>query len=495
MISTLFDRYDVSSAVRDFVTKPHGLLIDGKWREAFAGGVLNVFEPSSGQLLTTVAAAGVDDVAAAVVSARAAFDDRRWSGKSPSEREEILYRLVTLLDADADFLATVESIDNGQPISAASQINIPDAIRFARYMAGWPTKITGRTMPLATADTLGLTFREPVGVVAAITPWNLPFNLAIQKVMSALAAGCTIVLKPAELTPLTALRLGELALEAGVPEGALNVLTGTGALAGEALVRHPLVSKISFTGSTKVGRHIGKLAMDNMSRLTLELGGKSPMIVMPDCDLDATAQGVIDAIFFNAGQVCCAASRLYVHEDVEWDLLERVTAKVAALKIGPGLDPSTDLGPLVSAAQRDRVSSYIEMGLGEGGRLVAGGKWDGNGYFIPATILQGLAPSSAIMTEEIFGPVLAAATFRSVDEALRLAQDTRYGLAASIWSNDLASIKQMAAEVRAGTIWVNAHNPVDPALPFGGYGMSGFGREGGEETLDAYLETKSLWIA
>jgi phenylacetaldehyde dehydrogenase len=493
-LTQLLDLVGDDSAKR-FVGQSHNLLIDGKWRQARSGGVIDVTEPSTGETMGAIAAGEAEDVALAVEAARRAFDDGRWSLLTPAERETRLNRLADLVQQDAEALAIIETLDNGKPLTASRDIDVPDAIRCIRYMAGWPTKIDGRSMRLsAPASPLALTIKEPVGVVAAITPWNFPLDMAVQKVAPALAAGCTVVLKPAEQTSLTALRLGALALEAGIPDGVLNVVTGFGSTAGDALVRNPLVDKISFTGSTATGTRIGKLAMDNMIRLTLELGGKSPMIVLPDCDLDVAAQGVIDGLFFNAGQVCAAAARLYVHADIHDALLAKLAARVSALRLGSGLDPATDMGPLVSSVQRDRVRQYIDQGANEGAHRIGGEPWEGAGWFVRPTIFTHLHPDSKIMREEIFGPVVAVARFHDLEEVVRCANDSRYGLAASIWSNNLDQVRTLALRLRAGTIWVNTHNPVDPALPFGGFGLSGYGREGGPEGLDAFLETKAVWF-
>jgi phenylacetaldehyde dehydrogenase len=493
-LARLLDFVDDAS-VRDFVAQSHTLLIDGKWQQARGGGAIDVTEPSTGETLGAIAAGEAEDVALAVESARRAFDDGRWSRLTPAEREMRLHRLGDLMQRDAEALATIETLDNGKPLTISREIDVPDAIRCVRYMAGWPTKIDGRSVTVSAPNApLAFTMKEPVGVVAAITPWNFPLGMAVQKVAPALAAGCTVVLKPAEQTSLTALRLGALALEAGIPDGVLNVVTGFGGTAGDALVRNPLVAKISFTGSTATGIRIGKTAMDNMTRLTLELGGKSPMIVLPDCDLDLAAQGVIDGLFFNAGQVCSAASRLYVHADIHDALLAKVAARVAALHLGPGLDPATDMGPLVSEVQRDRVRRYIDQGASEGAQRIGGASWDQAGWFVRPTIFTHLDPDSTLMREEIFGPVIAVARFHDLEEVVRCANDSCYGLAASIWSNDLGQVRMLASRLRAGTIWVNAHNPVDPALPFGGFALSGFGREGGPEGVDVFLETKAVWI-
>lgn len=495
-IEELFERYSVPEEVIAYVRKPHRMLIDGNWVGACEGQCIDVIEPSSGLKLTEIPRGGARDVEKAVSSARKAHDDGRWSRMTAARREDVLLRLADLLQADAEFLAVLETLDNGKPITASRMFDTPDAVRFARYMAGWTTKLQGTAQALSSPDrALGITLREPVGVVGAITPWNFPLNMAVQKVVPALAAGCTVVLKPAEQTSLTALRLGELALEAGVPPGAFNIVTGIGAEAGEALVRHPDVAKITFTGSTAVGTRIGQLAMLNMTRLTLELGGKSPMVVLPDCDVERAAQGVVDGIFANAGQVCCAASRLYAHAAVFDALMERVAARAAGLKIGSGLDAATELGPLVSERQLERVHAYVKQGVQDGATVRVGGRTFGPGYFVQPTVLTDVNSTSAVAREEIFGPVLVAASFESDDDAVRLANDTRYGLAASVWSNDLRRVRNFIESLRAGTVWVNAHNPVDPALPFGGYSLSGFGREGGLEQLDSYLETKAVWLA
>lgn len=495
-LNKLLDFYGVDSAVRSFIARRQKLLIDGVWREGVSGGYLDVFEPSTGEKLTAIAAGDGMDIDLAVQAAQRALRDGRWSRLPPARREQVLLRFADLIERDAAMLATIESIDNGKPIVAARDIDLPEAVRFARYMAGWCTKIDGRSVTLSAAGApFGLTIKEPVGVVAAIIPWNLPLNMAVQKLFPALAAGCSIVLKPAEQTSLSALRLGELSQEAGIPDGVIAIVTGTGPAAGQALAQHPGIAKLTFTGSTAVGVRIGQLALQNMTRLTLELGGKSPMIVLQDCDLDRAAQGVVDGIFFNAGQVCCASSRLYVHRDIHDELIERVASRAKSLRLGTGLDPASEMGPLVSALQRDRVRAYVDLGVTEGAHMIAGGDWNHSGYFVRPTVFGRASPASRIMREEIFGPVIVAAQFASDEEALTLANDTRYGLAASIWSNDLDRVRHFTRELRAGTVWVNAHNPVDAALPFGGYGMSGFGREGGPENLDAYLETKSVWIS
>jgi phenylacetaldehyde dehydrogenase len=495
-MTRVLDDYAIAPSIREFIARPHGVLIDGQWRSAVSGEHLDVFDPSNGERIASLAAGSADDANLAVEAAHRSMEDGRWSGMPPAQRERVLLKLADLIEANLEELAVLETIDNGKPLSAAREIDMPDALRFARYMAGWATKIDGRVVSLSAPNApLGMTMREPVGVVAAIIPWNFPFNMAVQKVFPALAAGCSVVLKPAEQTSLTAIRLGELAQAAGVPDGVLNIVTGLGPTAGEALARHARVAKLTFTGSTAIGTHIATLAIQNMTRLTLELGGKSPMIVLADADLDRAAQGVVDGIFYNAGQVCCGSSRLYVEQAVHDALLERVAQRANALRVAPGLSPECEMGPLVSARQRDRVMQYIATGRREGGSVIAGGECSGAGYFVRPTVFAGLRQDSRLLREEIFGPVVAVSSFVADAEVVKLANDTRYGLAASIWSNDLARVRNLARAIRAGTVWVNAHNPIDAALPFGGFGLSGFGREGGPEQLDAYLETKSLWIA
>jgi phenylacetaldehyde dehydrogenase len=495
-MSGVLDDYAIAPSIRKFIARPHGLLIDGQWREAVSGQRLDVFEPSSAERIASIAAGSTDDVNLAVEAAHQSMEDGRWSRLAPAHRERVLLKLADLIEANIEELAVLETIDNGKPLSAAREIDLPDALRFARYMAGWATKIDGRVVALSGPNApIGMTLREPVGVVGAIIPWNFPFNMAVQKVFPALAAGCSVVLKPAEQTSLTAIRLGELAQAAEVPDGVLNIVTGLGPTAGDALARHRQVAKLTFTGSTAIGTQIATAAIQNMTRLTLELGGKSPMIVLADADLDRAAQGVVDGIFYNAGQVCCGSSRLYVEETVHDALLERVAARASALRVAPGLSQGCEMGPLVSERQRDRVMEYIATGRRESASVVAGGEWPGAGYFVRPTVLGGLRHDSRLWREEIFGPVVAARAFATDAEVVKLANDTRYGLAASIWSNDLARVRKLAGAIRAGTVWVNAHNPIDPALPFGGVGLSGFGREGGPEQLEAYLETKALWIA
>jgi len=483
-----------------FLGRPRSMLIGAEWRDAASGASIDVRDPATSETITTVPSADGVDVDLAVQAARAAFESSEWSAARPVDRERWLLRLADLVEAHAPQIAEIESLDNGKPLLIAQRVDVPSAVDFLRYCAGWATKLEGTTVDLSMPgfrrnEFVGYTRREPVGVVGAIIPWNFPLLMAAWKVGPALATGCTVVLKPAEDTPLSALRLAELALEAGLPAGVLNVVTGYGPVAGAALAAHPGIDKIAFTGSTAVGKLIGKAAIENMTRISLELGGKSPVIVLDDADPKVAASGAANAIFFNSGQVCVAGSRLYVQRRVYDAVVEGVSAIAAKMRIGPGLDPKTQLGPLVSEKQLRRVADYVKVGIDEGGTLVAGGQRHGErGWFHQPTILAGLPESARIVQEEIFGPVLVAAPFDDVEEIAALANGTSYGLSASIWSNDLKRVHRLIPRLKAGTIWVNCHGLLDNALPFGGYKQSGIGREMGRAMIDLYTETKSVMM-
>lgn len=496
------DYAQLSPQAREFLERRHHrMLIGGKWVDSGGGARLDVLNPADESLLATVPAAGKEDVDMAVRAARRAFESPAWAKMRPDQRQRLLLRLADLVDAEARPLAEIESLDNGKSAAIAQAVDVRLAADYLRYMAGWATKIEGSTVDVSVpfapqAEFFGYTRKEPVGVVGAIVAWNFPLLLAVWKLAPALATGCTVVLKPAEQTPLTALYLGALVQEAGFPDGVVNVVTGDGPAVGAPLSHHPGVNKLTFTGSTEVGKLIGKAAMDHLTRVTLELGGKSPVIVLDDCDPGIAAAGAAQAIYFNQGQVCCAGSRLYAHKKI----FDRVVADLAdharALKIGPGLDPATQLGPLVSREQLDRVCSYIDIGRQQGAEVVAGGaRATDVGYFVQPTVLTRVDQKARVVQEEIFGPVVVAMPYDDLDQVAAWANDTPYGLGASIWSNDLSKVHRLIPKIQAGTVWVNCHNMLDPAMPFGGYKQSGFGREMGRAALDAFLEQKSVFMA
>ncbi len=491
----------LGDAARKFIAQPKKMLIGGQWLDAASGKTFEVTDPATEQVVAHVAEAGAEDVDRAAKAARAAFEEGAWPNMKAHQREALLWKLAQLIEDNADELAQLEALDNGKSVMMARYGDIAIAVNFLRYMAGWATKIEGSTIDVSVpyvpdGKFFAYTSKEPVGVVGQIIPWNFPLVMAAWKIGPALAAGCTIVLKPAEQTPLTALRLGELVMEAGYPEGVVNIITGFGETAGAAIVDHPEIDKIAFTGSTQVGKIIGKAAMDSMKRVSLELGGKSPVIVMADANMDIAIPGAAMAIFFNQGQVCTAGSRLFVERSVFDQVTEGIANFAKGMKLGPGLDPGTDLGPLVSKEQQLRVAQYIQSGIGEGARPLSGGKAvDGKGCFVEPTIFVDVKPDMKMVREEIFGPVVVAQAIDDVNEIPAMANDTIYGLGASIWSNDLSFVHTLVPKIKAGTVWVNCHNILDAAMPFGGYKQSGFGREMGRAVMDMYTESKSVCIA
>lgn len=490
-----------SDATRAWLARPHRMLVGGAWVVADSGATIEVHDPASADIIAVVPAAGATDIDRAVAAASAAFVGGPWRNLRAVDREDLVRRLADLIEANADELAELETLDSGKSLVLAKRVDVRNAVDYLRYIAGWATKLEGRTVDLSLpkprggGDYFAYTRREPVGVVGAIIPWNFPLLMAVWKIGPALVAGCTIVLKPAEETPLSALRLAELVVEAGFPEGVVNIVTGTGVDAGAALVAHPDVAKIAFTGSTEVGRIIGRTAMDRMARVSLELGGKSPVIVLDDADPKSVIAGATSGIFYNNGQVCCAGSRLYVQRALYDEVVEGVVANAGAMRMGPGFDPKAQIGPLVSAKHQERVLSHVAAGIRDGADLLTGGAVDRPGYYVKPTILAGCAPGSALVREEIFGPVLVVTPFDEVDEVVALANDSDFGLAASIWSRDIGRVHRLIPRIEAGTVWVNCHNLLDPALPFGGVKQSGIGREMGSDVLDHYLETKSICIA
>jgi phenylacetaldehyde dehydrogenase len=489
----------LSSEVESFVARPRQVLIGGRWVGAKSGKTFDVFDPSTGQPIAAVAACEKADVDAAVAAARAAFDKGPWPRMSPSQRGRIIWKIGDLILENLEELAQLEALDNGKPIAVARAADVPLAADLFHYMAGWATKIEGNTIGLSVPYTPGaqyhaFTRREPIGVVAQIIPWNFPLLMAAWKLGPALAAGCTIVLKVAEETPLSGLRLAELCQEAGLPEGVLNVLTGFGETCGAPLAAHPQVDKVAFTGSTEVGKLIVKAAANDLKKVTLELGGKSPNIILDDADMEVAIPGAANAIFFNHGQCCCAGSRLFVQEKKFDQVVDGITQFAKSIRLGPGLDTRTQMGPLVSQTQLERVSGYLRSGEEEGAKALCGGKRSGNtGYFVEPTVLVDTSPEMKVYREEIFGPVVTAIPFKSADEDLvEWANDTTYGLAAGIYSKDMARAHRIANRLRAGTVWINCYNIFDAALPFGGYKQSGWGREMGHDALNNYLETKAV---
>jgi len=491
----------ISRCVASWLKKPKQNLIGGKWCPAASGKLFDVFNPADASVITRVADSAREDIDRAVKAARRAFEAGPWGRLTRSERGRLVWKIGDLILENADEFAELESLDNGKPRAVARVADVPLAADMFHYMAGWATKIEGNTIPISVlyapgANFHAFTLREPVGVVGQIIPWNFPLLMAAWKLAPALAAGNCIVLKPAEQTPLTALRLGEILFEAGLPEGVVNIVTGFGETAGAALAAHNDVDKIAFTGSTEVGKIIVRAAAGNLKKVSLELGGKSPNIVFKDVgDLDAAIAGAANAIFFNHGQCCCAGSRLLVERDVFDEVVEGVAEHARKIKLGPGLDPSTEMGPLVSEEQLNRVTNYIQEGKKAGASYVTGGGRAGQrGYFVRPTVVKGVKPDMSIVREEIFGPVVVAEPFTKPEELVPRANQTEYGLAAGVWTRDISKAHRIASALKAGTVWINCYNIFDSALPFGGYKQSGWGREMGHEVLEHYTETKAVVI-
>jgi acyl-CoA reductase-like NAD-dependent aldehyde dehydrogenase len=474
---------------------PTQLLIGGKFQNARSGKTFPSINPATEEVLADVAEADAPDIDAAVKAARAAFESNEWRLIGARERSKLLWKLGDLIMSNADELAMTESLDNGKPIFESRNIDIPSAAETFYYYAGWCTKIEGETIPVP-GNFFNYTLREPYGVCGIITPWNFPLLMVAWKLAPALACGNTAVLKVAEETPLTGLRLGQLCQEAGFPDGVVNVVPGFGETAGHALVAHPDVDKISFTGSTSVGKEIVRTSAETLKKVSLELGGKSPNIVFADSDLEAAARGAFNGIFYGKGEVCNAGSRLFVEKSIHDKLMGRLLDRAAKLEPGDPQNPKTRLGALVSKAQMERVLHYVEIGRAEGAKpVLSGGRAGTRGYFVRPTIFDSATPSMRIAQEEIFGPVLTVLTFEDVDELVQMANSTIYGLAAAIWTRDIAKAHKLARRIQAGTVWINAYNMLSPQSPFGGYKQSGFGRELGRCGIDLYTQVKSVWVS
>ena len=493
-VTALIDQYGVTDRTRQFLLAPKKQYINGEF--VGAQDYLRVLEPSTGGLLAEVPSAATEDVEAAISAARHAFDVGEWSTWKPAQRERVLHRLADLVEENLQTIAEIESLDAGKAIEGCKAVDIGGSIDLLRYMAGWATKIDGATRPVSVpGEHFAYTLKEPVGVVGAIVPWNWPFNMAIWKLAAPLAVGCTVVLKPAQLTPLSMLFFAELCAEAGLPAGALNILTGRGSTIGNDLVSHPDIDKVSFTGSTEVGITVGKAAIENINHLTLELGGKSPMVVFEDADIQRVVDATQQSIYFNTGQVCSGGSRLYVQRSIYDQTVQAIAGRAKQMVIGDTLNQETEMGPAISAGQKQTIMDYIAIGKEEGARLVCGGEDPGGeGYYVQPTLFADCDNSMRIVQEEIFGPVLVAVPFDTEEEAIALANDNIYGLAASIFTRDISRAHRLIPKIESGTVWVNTHDMIDANTPFGGVKQSGVGKDMGPEQLEHFLETKAVWI-
>jgi len=481
---------------KDFLAKPKKLLIDGKFVDAASGKTFETLNPATEEVLAKVPEGGKEDVDKAVKAARRALDGP-WGKMPTNERARLIYKLAELIEKNADELAQLETLDNGKPITESRYVDVAQTAETYRYYAGWATKLEGETIN-ANSNFFTYTLREPVGVVGQIIPWNFPMLMQAWKWGPALACGNTVVLKPAEQTPLTALRIGELAMEAGFPDGVVNIITGFGPdSAGEAISNHMDIDKVAFTGEEATGRIIVKASAGNLKRVSLELGGKAPNIVFADADIDAAVKGAITGIFFNQGQVCCAGSRLFLEKSIHDEFMAKLTDRISKMRQGHGLEKDTQIGPQVSKEQQQRILSYIDIAKKEGASLACGGAAPSEhkkGYFVQPTVFTGVNNDMRIAKEEVFGPVLAVIPFTGMDEVADAANKTTFGLSGAVWTSDVKKAHKFAARIKAGTIWVNCYNVFDPAVPFGGYKMSGYGRELGKHSIELYSNIKSVWM-
>jgi len=483
----------VSNKVSEFLTGSKKLFIDGDFTDSITGKQFETYNPATGEILAHVSEAQKEDVDRAVLAAKKAFEDGPWSKMSAADRGRLMFKLGELIEENQQELAEIDSLDNGKPINEMLGNDIPNAIGQFQYFAGWTTKIVGQNIPVS-GQYLNYTRHEPVGVVGQIIPWNFPLMMAAWKIAPALATGCTVVLKPAEQTPLSALYLAKLAAEAGFPEGVINVVPGFGEITGDALVKHPYVNKIAFTGSTAVGKSIMKEAANTLKRVTLELGGKSPNIILPDADLSKAAPGVFSGIMANQGEVCSAGSRVYIQKKNFDNVVSDLVSYAKDVKQGHGLAMETEMGPLVSKEQQNRVVNYINKGNKDGASMLTGGSHTERGYFVEPTVFADVNDEMSIAKEEIFGPVVVAMPYDDIDEIIERANNSPFGLAAGLWTENLRNAHYIAGRLKAGSVWVNCYNVTDPASPFGGYKESGFGREMGSYALENYTEVKSVWI-
>jgi phenylacetaldehyde dehydrogenase len=495
-VEEMIAKFGVTDDTRRFLRKRQLMFINGAFTDGQATAAIDNLEPSTGTRLGQIPAGTAADLDSAVSAARGAVDGGAWSKLKPNERQRLLLSLADAVEANARTIGEIETLDNGKALGPCIEMDVLGSADLLRFMAGFATKIEGATRDVsAPGDNFAMTLKEPVGVVGAIVPWNWPLNMATWKLAAPLAAGCSVVLKPAQQTSLSVLYLAELAQKVGLPEGALNIVTGTGAMVGQALASHAGVDKVSFTGSTAVGRRIGSLAGESLKPVTLELGGKSPMIAFEDADIEALAEAMRWSIFFNAGQVCSGGSRLYAHRKVFDQAVDAVAAVARSMKLRPGLDPECDMGPVISREQQASILGYIAKGKSEGAQIVCGGSSRGDkGYFVEPTLLTAQNNHSTVVQEEIFGPVLVALPFDDEDEALRNANDNAYGLGASVWTRDISRALRISKALKAGSVWINTHDLVDSAIPFGGAKASGFGKDMGREQFESCLRTKSLWI-